>query len=162
MGRNKRGSDEHVFLTPRWIEEVRRVVEAAKQADLHFRLLVNDFTMNVKYVIRDLPEGLRRVYGGKSEAAVYVRLHEGSVQQIRLGRKPARQEIHLVVTIDYHTAKQLFLGHSSPARVVISRRLKARPVNGFRHWHKVAARSIVTANRVLRTARKVPTAFDGG
>ena len=157
---NENHSEKHVFLTPQWIEEVRRAVEAAKKTDLYFRLLVNDFTMNVKYVIRDLPTELRPSYGGKREAAVYVQLHEGSVRKIRLGRKPVRQETHLVVTIDYDTAKQLFLGHSSPARVVISRGLKAEPVNGFRHWHKVAARSIVTANRVLRTARKVPTAFD--
>ena len=160
MKTEKDHTAEHLFMTPEWVQEVRRVVEAAKHEDLYFRLLVSDFTMNVKYVIQGLPENLRPMYGGKGEAAVYVQLHKGSARQVQFGRKPSGLEIHLLVTIDYETAKRLFLGESSPARVVITRRLRAEPVNGFRLWQKVAAKSIVTANCVLRTARKVPTVFN--
>ncbi len=160
--REEHAAEKPLFLTPEWVEEVRRAVEAVKTSDPYFRMMLNDFTMNVKYVIHDLPAKLRPLYGTGREAAVFVRLHQGTVQGVQFGRKPAGEDTHLVVTIDYETAKRLFRGESSPARAVISQDLKAEPVNGFRHWHRVAAKSIITASRVLRTARKVPTSFEEG
>ena len=153
--------DGHVFLSPEWIRQVIEATESAKMDDPYFRELVADFTMNVKYVVRDLPGELRAQYGGKSRMVMFVALDRGSVRQIHFGRRPANQEVHLEVASDYETAKRLFLRECSPARVFLNRGVTAKPVGGFRHWSKVNANSLLTASRLLRMARKVPTVFNG-
>ena len=148
-----------LFLSPEWIRAVIRAAELARADDPYFQELVSEFTMTVQYVVEGLPSDLKRQYGGKDRMVAYVELERGSVQQIHFGRKPANKHVDLVVTSDYDTAERLFRRECSPAGALLNRGIRAKPVAGFQHWRKVTASSIVTASRLLRTARKVPTVF---
>lgn len=150
---------DYVFLSPEWVHEVARVVDTARANDQYFGNLVADLNLNLLYKIRKLPERLRKHYGGSSEAIIFAAVKKGVAQRIVIGTEAPSEPVHVVVTLDYKVAKQLYLGESSPAASVISQRVLAKPVNGFPHWPRVAAKSLVTVNRVLRIARKVPTQF---
>jgi hypothetical protein len=120
---------------------------------------VADLNLNLLYRIQKLPAKLRQHYGGTSEALIFTAVEKGVARRIVIGADAPPEPVHVVVTLDYKVAKQLYLGEASPAASVFSRRVKAAPVNGFHHWPRVAAKSLVTVNRVLRIARKVPTKF---
>lgn len=149
------------FLSPEWIHRVAQAVEAAKRNDQYFMNLVSGFSLSVLYLVRGLPRSLRRCYGGSSEAQIFVELHKGTARRIELGGPPAGERVDVRVTVDYDIARRLFLGELSPAASIIHGLIKAEPSSGFRRWPLVAAKSLVTANRILKTARTVPTSFDG-
>ena len=151
---------KYVFLTPEWIYRAAEVIESAKQADVYFKNLLADYSLRVTYIIRDIPDWMTDRYEGGSQAVVRVRLHRGAVQAIRLGNAKTSDEADLVVNLSYETAKSLFLRELSPARAILSRDVRAEPAAGFRRWPKIAAHSLVTAGRVLRTVRRVPTVFN--
>jgi hypothetical protein len=148
-----------LFLSPEWIHQVAQEVEAAKRTDPYFLNLVTNFSLTVLYSISGIPRSLRRCYGG-DEAQIFVKLHKGTARRIEVGGPPAGERIDVRVTVDYDIARRLFLGELSPAASIINRLIKAEPSSGFRRWPLVAARGLVTANRVLRAARTVPTAFE--
>lgn len=149
-----------LFLSPEWIHQVAKAVEAAKRSDQYFMNLVTDFSLTVLYLVPGLPRSLRRCYGGSDEAQIFVQLHKGTARRIELGGPPAGERVDVRVTVDYDIARRLFLGELSPAASIINRLIKAEPASGFRRWPVVAARSLVTANRILKTARTVPTVFE--
>ncbi len=149
-----------LFLSPEWVRQVIRTVESAKQNDPALRARLSDYTVNVHYIVRNVPPHLRPWYGKDGQAEIFVELKKGSVRRVFIGRKPARARPDLIVTVEYKVARKLFLGQLSPAVSFINRRVKAEPVNGFRHWPKLAAKSIVTGSQVLKLARKVPTRFE--
>lgn len=148
-----------LFLSPGWIHQVAQAVEAAKRNDQYFMNLVTDFSLSVLYLVPGLPRSLRHFYGG-SEARIFVHLHKGTARRIELGGPPAGERVDVRVTVDYDIARRLFLGELSPAASIINRLIKAEPASGFRRWPLVAAKSLVTANRILKTARTVPTVFE--
>ena len=150
---------DYVFLSPDWVHEVARVVHKARSSDQYFGNLVADLNLNLLYRIQKLPAKLRKHYGGASEALIFAVVEKGVARRIDIGVEAPSEPVHVLVTLDYKVAKQLYLGESSAAASVVSQRVKAKPVNGFRHWPRIAAKSLVTVNRVLRLARKVPTKF---
>lgn len=149
-----------LFLSPEWIHQVAQAVEAAKRSDQYFMNLVTDFSLSVLYLVSGLPRSLRRCYGGAREAQIFVQLHKGTARRIELGGPPAGERVDVRVTVDYDIARRLFLGELSPAASIINGLIKAEPSSSFRRWPLVAAKSLVTANRILKTARTVPTVFD--
>jgi len=151
---------EYVFLSPEWIHEVARAVQSAREGDLYFRNLVAGISLKLAYIIRGVPKPLSHCYGGDSQATVFVRIDKGAVGTLIVGRELPEEEAQVLVTTEYKTAKELFLGESSPVATVLSQRLKAEPVNGFRGWPSLAAKSLLTASNVLRVARKVSTVFE--
>ena len=152
--------EDFLFLSPEWISAVSEAVESAKTADIYFRSLVSDLTLGVVYIIRKIPSALRPHYGGSQRAVISVRLRSGVLERIEIGSPPPDNGVHLTVTTDYDVAKGLFLGEMSPALTLMSRRVQAKPAPEFRQWPKLAAKSLITASKILRTARKIPTVFD--
>jgi len=153
------GLRDYVFLSPEWVREVARVVDTARASDRYFGMLVADLNLNLLYKIRKLPTRLRKHYGGASEALIFTVVEKGVARRIVIGTEAPSAPVDVLVTLDYKVAKQLYLGESSPAASVFNQRVQAKPLNGFRNWPRVAAKSLVTVNRVLRLARKVPTEF---
>ncbi len=151
--------DEYVFLSPEWIREVTRVVQSVREADPYFRNRLTDYSLNVVYVIRNFPGVLRNWYGGGGQGVIFVRLDQGIVHRIEIGRAPPTDEVDLIVTIEYGVAKQLLLGESGLAATLMNGQVKAEPANGFRRWPTLAAKSLVTASRMLKIARTVPSVF---
>ena len=149
------------FLSPKWIEEVVSRVESAKADDPYFRDLVAQFTLTTLYVVKRIPAALRKHCQGADKLTFRVRVEQGTVKQIDFGANPEDASADVVVQVDYKDAKKLFEGKLRPAIAVVTGRVKAKPTNGFSGWSKIAAKSVVTAGRILRTARKVPTTFGG-
>lgn len=149
-----------LFLSPRWIYAVAEEIEAAKRADQYFMNLVTDFSLRVLYLIEGIPRTLRRFYGGRAQAQIFVDLHRGKVRRIEVGPAASEGPVDVRVTVPYEIALRLFLGELSPAVTIINGKVKAEPAAEFRRWPLVAAKGLVTANRILKTARKVPTAFE--
>lgn len=154
------GEASPLFLSPRWVYAVADQVEAAKRADQYFMNLVTDFSLRVLYVIEGIPRSLRRYYGGRKLAQIFVDLYRGRARRIEVGPAASAQPADVRVTVPYEIARQLFLGQLSPAVTIINGKIKAEPAAEFRRWPMLAAKGLVTANRILKTARKVPTAFE--
>lgn len=149
-----------MFLSPQWINAVAEQIETAKRADQYFMNLLADFSLRVLYVIEAIPRSLRRFYGGRAQAQIFVNLYRGRARRIEIGPAASEEPADLRVTVQYEIARQLFLGELSPAVTIINGKVKAEPSAEFRRWPLIAARGLVTANRILKTARKVPTAFE--
>lgn len=153
-------TERYAFLSPAWVDEVVRVVETAKKNDPLLRGRISDYSLTIQYIIQHVPPHIQRWSSGDGQAEIFVQLDRGSVRRVAMGRKPAKTDVDLIVTVEYEVAKKLFLGRLSPAVSFINRRVKAKPANGFRNWPKLAARSIVTGSMILKLARKVPTQFE--
>lgn len=149
-----------LFLSPRWVFAVAEEIEAAKRADQYFMNLVAEFSVRVLYLIEGIPRTLRRFYGGRSQAQIFVDLYRGKVRRIEVGPAASGEPVDIRVTVPYEIALRLFVGQLSPAVTIINRKIKAEPAAEFRRWPLVAAKGLVTANRILKTARRVPTAFE--
>ena len=157
---NQPDASQRVFLTPAWIHKAAEVVKSAQQVDVHFKNLLADYSLRVTYIIGDIPNWMTHWYEDGSQAVVRVQLRRGVMQAIRLGGAEGKDEADLVVNLSYGTAKRLFLGELSSARAILSGDVRAEPATGFRRWTKIAAHSLVTAGRVLRIVRRVPTVFE--
>ncbi len=149
------------FLSPEWVQEVVTRVESAKADDPYFRDLVSGFSLSTLYLVKNIPAALRKRCGGGRTLAFQVRVERGTVKEIDFSVDPENANVDVVVQVDYRDARKLFEGKLRPAIAVVSGRVKAKPTNGFSGWSKIAAKSVVTAGRILRTARKVPTTFGG-
>lgn len=150
---------DYVFLSPEWVHEVAREVKSARASDHFLGRLVGDLNLNLLYQVRQIPAKLQEHYGGSGQATIYIEVRKGVARRIEIGREAPVKPAHVIVTLDYTVAKQLYLGKSSPAASVFNKTIEAKPVNGYREWSKLAAKSIIAANRLLRIARKVPTRF---
>ncbi len=151
---------ECLFLSPVWIDQVARAVESVRERDQYVQNLLANYSLGVTYIIRGIPAELRHWYGGGGEAVIFVRLNKGAVRRIAVGGKPHKAKVDVIATMDYATAKKLFVGQMRPAATLLSGRIRAEPRNNFRHWPKLAAKSIVTVNQILKIARTVPTVFE--
>ena len=154
------GYMQHTFLSPDWIRTFVHKLECAQESDAHFKGLVEDLSLTVVYTINDIPESVGLWYGCRQRVFITVRLDGGIVHSVRVGGAPCRDEFHLGVSLSYDTAKQLLKGELSPARTVVNRSVKVRPVSGFSEWPRIATRSVITASKVLRVARNLLTEFE--
>lgn len=154
--------DGYVFLSPEWIYEVTRVVQAARRTDENFRKLASRFSLSLTYLVTDIPQGLQERYGG-SQSVVFVQLEKGTVRKLWIGTEPPMETVDFTVTTNYDVAKQIFLGELNPATSFINRQLKVEPLAKVYKRPRFTAKSIVTGNAILKIARQVPTLFlDGG
>lgn len=152
----------YVFLSPEWVHEVTRVVQAARRMDENFRKLASRFSLSLTYLVTDIPQGLRECYGG-SQSVVFVQLERGTVRKLWIGTELPAEKPDFTVATNYDVAKQIFLGQLNPATSFINRQLKVEPLSRVYQRPRFAAKSIVTGNAILKIARQVPTLFaDGG
>ncbi len=148
-----------LFLSPEWVHSVVAAVEDAKRSDLYFQGLVAEFSLNVAYVVKNTPPALRSLYANAGQVVICVTLRRGIVEQVKLAGRLPSGPVDLIVTVDYGVAEKLFRGEVSPAATLLGGHVKAKAVNGFSGWSRVAAKSLVTAPRFLKSARKVATVF---
>jgi hypothetical protein len=88
-----------------------------------------------------------------------VALRNGVVEDLKIGSRIPSHSVDLIVTVRYGVAEKLFRGEIGVASTLLGGEIRARPVNGFAAWTKVAAKSLVAASQFLKIARKVPTSF---
>ncbi len=147
------------FLSPEWIHQVVAAIEEAKAKDPYLRGLVGDLTFKVAYVIEDAPSCVRSLYGNGSKVVVCVSLRNGAVEDFKAGSRTPSHPVDLIVTVPYGIAEKLFRGEIGAASTLLGGEVRVKPVNGFAAWTKMAAKSLVSASQVLKTARTVPTRF---
>jgi hypothetical protein len=148
-----------MFLSPEWVHQVVAAVEEAKARDPYLRGLVGEFTFKVAYVIEDAPRCVRSLYGNGSKVVVCVSLRNGVVEDFKAGSRAPSHPVDLIVTLPYGIAEKLFRGEIGVASTILGGGVRVKPVNGFAAWTKMAAKSLVSASQVLKTARTVPTTF---
>jgi hypothetical protein len=149
----------HYFLSPEWVQEAVRTLQAACKSNPYFKGLLARFNLNLVYVVRKLPSHLKQSYGG-DQVVVFARLKKGAVTGVEVGAGMPQEEYHLLVKSDYKVAKSLILGQSSPVTCFFMRRLAVEPMEGFDQWPSYVPKAIPTANMVLRVVRGVPTEFE--
>lgn len=152
-------ADGHLFLTPEWIREVLRLVQAARRNNESFRLLTRGFTLNVAYVVQSLPEQLRAFYGGADQAVVFVQLEKGAVRRFEIGAHLPSQAVDFTISSDYRIAKRIFQGELTPGSSFINRLVHVEPLEKLSRRPKFAARAIVVGNLILKFARRAQTVY---
>lgn len=136
-----------------------RAIENAKATDEEFRKLTEGFSLKVAYVIGDLPPKLREQHNS-GEVVIFVELAEGAMRGLAVGtRVPDDKKPDFTVRSDYAMAKKIFLGEINPATAFIKRQFKAEPFRKLYMDPAFTAKSIVTANAILRVIKDIPTAF---
>lgn len=70
---------QYGFLTKEWIYAATKAIEDAKKNNGEFTSLTRGFTLNIVYVVKDLPDELRKMYGS-DEISVYIELIEGELK----------------------------------------------------------------------------------
>lgn len=150
--------EKYVFLTPQWVHEVTRVVQAARSTDKSFGKMAQGFSLTLLYLIAELPPGLKEQYNG-SQLAVLVQLEKGMVKKLQLGTEVPKDKVEFTVSSNYGVARQIFLGETNPATAFIDRQIKVEPLSRVYQRPRFTAKAIVTGNALLKIARRVPTVY---
>lgn len=155
----KESSVGFVFLSRDWVYEVVRAIENAKAEDESFRSLTYGFSLSIAYVIRDVPQKLRDRYG-RDEVVIFVELVEGFLRKLIVGAEiPAEKSVDFTIRSSYDVAKRIFLGELKPATAFVKRQVKVEPFMRLYRDPAFTAKSIVTANAILKIIKEVPTVF---
>ncbi len=152
-------TDGYIFLTPDWIREVLRLVQAARRSNESFRRLARNFTLNLVYVIEKLPSQLRTYYQGSDQATIFVELEKGAVRRFRIGCELPAEKVDFTIFSDYKVAKQVFQGELTPGSSFINRLLRVEPLAAVYRKPKLTARAIVVGNLIVKFARRARTVF---
>ncbi len=147
-----------LFLSPEWVHEAVRTVQAARSADKSFDEMTHDFSLTLQYMVTDLPQRLRDIHGGP-QLAIMVQLHRGTVKSLQLGTEVSGDKKDFTVTTNYTAAKRMFSGEANPATAFIDREITVEPLRRVYQRPKFTAKAIVTANALLKIAKRVPTIF---
>lgn len=118
-------------------------------------------SLNLACLIRNLPAVLRSWYAGSRRLVIVARIVKGTVSKVEIATELPQDKVHLLLAGDYRLYERIFRGESSLATSFISGRLRVEPVHDFPAWPKLAAKSLVTGNLLLKIVRKVPTVFAG-
>ncbi|MBU2009095.1 MAG: hypothetical protein KJ624_04545 [Chloroflexi bacterium] len=155
--------EEYLFLSPEWVHEAVRAIQAARGTDKSFGKLAQSFSLILIYVVTELPQSLREIHGGP-QLVVLVHLEKGTVRRLWLGTEVPGDKHDFMVSSSYSLARQIFCGEANPATAFIDRQFKVEPMRRVYQRPKFTAKAIVTGNAMLKVARRVATIFppDGG
>lgn len=148
----------YVFLSPEWVWEVTRTVQAARKSNEDFGKLTSDFSLSLAYKVTDIPQTVGNGQGS-NQVVVFLRLDKGTVRKLRIEAELPKEKVDFTVASNYSVVKQIFQGELNPATSFINGQLKVEPLNKVYQRPRFAAKSIVTGNAILRIARQVPTLF---
>jgi len=151
-------SKEYLFLSPEWVHEAVRVIQATRSGDQSFQEMTRDFNLNLVYQITDLPYRLREIHGG-AQLVISIQLDKGMVKKLQLGTEMPEGKRDFTVTTNYTAAQQMFLGETNPATAFIDREIKVEPLRRVYQRPRFTAKAIVTANALLKIARSMPTIY---
>ncbi len=146
------------FLSPKWVHEVTRVVQAAQLKDKQFGELCADFSLTLAYQITDVPLGQSEQIGSP-RLFISVKLDKGKVRGLTINTELPDDNADFTITSSYEVAKKIFLGELNAATAFIHRVLKVEPMSRVYRDPRFTAKAIVTANLLLKFARQVPTVF---
>ncbi len=149
--------EKRFFLYQDWIHEVTRVVQGARAKDEELRKYTSDYSLNLAYVITELPEKLKEIYS--EQLVLFVKLDKGVVQKLEIGIEIPEENIDFTVFSSHDTAKKIFTEKLNPASAFIKKQLKVEPLGKIYKMPRFTARSIITGNMILKYARQVPTEF---
>ncbi|MBI2862130.1 MAG: hypothetical protein HYX89_04850 [Chloroflexi bacterium] len=147
-----------LFLSPKWVHEVTRVIQGARRKDKEFGKLASGFSLSLAYLITDVPEEVRELYGG-DKVAVFLILDKGTIRKLSVGTELPGDNSDFTVTSNYQVAKKVFLGELNAATSFINKEIRVEPLSRIYRDPPFTAKSIVTGNKVLKIARAVPTVF---
>jgi putative sterol carrier protein len=151
--------EELFFLSPEWIHKVTAVIQGTRSKDENFRKLTSGYSLNLAYVLTDLPLKLRELYSNNNQAVLFVQLDKGRVKKLEIGTELPKEKTDFTITSTYNVVKQIFAGELNPASTFISGQLKVEPLSRVYSRPRFTAKSIVAANAMLKLARQVPTGF---
>jgi putative sterol carrier protein len=150
--------EELLFLSPEWIHEVTSTVQGARAKDEEFRKLTSGYSLNLVYVLSELPFKLKKLYSGK-KIVLSVQLDKGRVKKLDIGTELPDGKIDFTIHSDYSIAKQIFTKQLNPATAFINRQLKVEPLSTVYRRPRFTAKSIVAGSQIIEFARQVPTRF---
>lgn len=150
---------KRLFLSPGWVDQAVKTIQLARVTDRQFRSLVRGLTLDLVYLIWDIPPALRSLYGA-DRLTIFVELERGKLRNIWSGTEAPSNEADFTVGSNYKTFKQIYVGEINPATAFINRDVKVEPMARLYRNPAFSARSISTGNHMLRILQKVPTAFE--
>jgi putative sterol carrier protein len=148
-----------LFLSEEWVKRMGAAIEKAKATDAEVRSLASEFSLGVAYVITNLPERLREIYG-RDRVAIYVELDEGVLKRFTAGQDVLKgKDPDFTVESRYETAKKIFLGEMNLASAFVRRAFKVKPFTKIYANPSFSARSLTTFNVLLKVMHTVETDF---
>lgn len=147
-----------LFLSPEWLHEVTRVVQGARSTDEKFRKLAEGFSVTLLYQVAELPLKLRVIHNGP-KIAVLVQLARGTVRKLVIGNEPPEDKTDFTVSSNYSVVKNIFCGETNPAVAYIDHQIQVEPLSRVYKSPRFTAKAIVTANAILKIARKIQTSY---
>lgn len=152
----ERGHEGSLFLSPDWVDQAVKTVQLARVTDKQFGKLVRGLTLELIYVITDVPPALESFY--KSDRLViFVELDKGKLKNIWSDTEVPGKEADFTVSSDYETFKQIYIGQINAATAFINGDVKVEPMARIYRNPAFSARSISTGNQMIRILQQVPT-----
>lgn len=157
---NQEGAGKkRLFLSPDWVDQAVKTVQLARVTDKQFRGLVRGLTLDLVYLIWDIPPSLRSFYSA-DRLTIFVELERGKLRNIWSGTEAPSKEADFTVGSDYETFKRIYVGQINAATAFVNRDIKVEPMSRIYRNPAFSARSISTGNHMLRILQQVPTAFE--
>lgn len=151
-------AEKLMFLSPEWVHEAVRVVQAARGKDEEFRKLTSGYSLNLAYVITDIPSKLKELYSSE-QIILFIQLDKGIVKNFEILTKPLAEKIDFTISSSYSIVKQIFLEQLSATTAFMNRQLKVEPLSMVYRRPRFTAKSIVVGNMILKFCRQIPTNY---
>lgn len=96
---------------------------------------------------------------GSDEISVYIELIEGELKKLVINTETKGWKADFKVESNYEIAKQIFCGKLSIGSAFVHRKVKISPIMKLYANPAFTAKSLVTANKILKILSKIPTRF---
>jgi len=152
-------AEKIMFLSPEWIREALRVVQGARSKDEEFNKLTSGYSLNLAYVVTDIPPKLKELYSSE-QITLFIQLDKGVVKNFKILTKPPKEKIDFTITSTYPVVRQIFLGQLSVTAAFMNRQLKVEPLSMVYRRPRFTAKSIIVGNMILEFCRQIPTEYN--
>lgn len=147
------------FLSEEWINEAVRLIEEAKIFDETVRSLSSELSLSVAYIIRDLPDRLKKDYG--NILTIYVELDRGTTKKFAIHKGSSENILaDYIVESTYDIAKKIFSGEMNPGLAFFSKLVKIKSASKIHLNLVFITKSLILFSALLRYIRKIPTTWD--
>lgn len=147
-----------MFLSPEWVHEAVRVVQSARGKDEEFRKLTSGYSLNLAYVVTDVPSRLKEIYHSE-QIILFTQLDKGTVKNFEILTKPPAEKIDFTIRSSYSVVKQIFLEQLSATTAFMNRQLKVEPFSMVYRRPRFTAKSIIVGNMILKFCKQIPTDY---
>lgn len=147
-----------MFLSPEWVHEAVRVVQSARGKDEEFRRLTSGYSLNLVYVVTDVPSRLKKIYHSE-QIILFIQLDKGTVKNFEILTKLPVEKIDFTIRSSYSVVKQIFLEQLSATTAFMNRQLKVEPFSMVYRRPRFTAKSIIVGNMILKFCRLIPTDY---